>query len=118
MIIDWKMRQKVARNGISKLCLPNTCNIIKGQFRNLIEFFVKKLAATAFPDLVPHGLGQTVRRYFFTADAATPGVVDPAADVDVVVPDRCSEDDEESAAPEAAAAAAVDDEAGSGLRRQ
>ena len=114
MIIDWKMRQKVARNGISKLCLPN--NIIKGQFRNLIEFFVKKLAATAFPDLVPHGLGQTVRRYFFTADAATPGVVDPAADVDVVVPDRCSEDDEESAAPEAAAA--VDDEAGSGLRRQ
>ena len=55
-----------------------------------------------------------MRRYFFTADAATPGVVDPAADVDVVVPDRCSEDEEESTAPETAV---VDDEAESGRRR-
>ena len=55
---------------------------------------------------------------FLTAAAvATPGVVEPAADVDVVVPERCSEDEEESTAPEAAAI--VDDEAAeSGLRRQ
>ena len=41
----------------------------------------------------------------------TPGVVEPAADVDVVVPDRWSDDEDESTAAAAATAAEEEEEA-------
>ena len=53
------------------------------------------------------------RTLFLTVAPVTPGVVEPAADVDVVVPERWSDDEDESAA----AAAAEEAEAAFALRR-